>query len=339
MSKETSGRFFDTKRRAVIAGTGSYVPERILSNHELEKMVDTSDEWITTRTGIKERRIIADGQTTMTLGLQASLKAIEAAQIDPVDIDMIICGTATPEMVFPSTACFIQNELGNRHAGAFDLTAACSGFTYAMGLGASLIGAGQCDTVLAIGAEALSQIVNYEDRATCILFGDGAGAVVLKVEENTDRGIMYNCMHADGSGWTTINCKAYGSRYPVKRPLDNPADMYMMVNGRETYQVAVRQIVNQIVDGCNYFGISQSDIDLVIPHQMNARIIESVMKRLDLRDDQVFINIDKYGNTSAASIPLALDEAVRSGRANKGNLIALVAFGGGLTWGLNFIRL
>ncbi|MCF7957917.1 MAG: ketoacyl-ACP synthase III [Phycisphaerae bacterium] len=339
MTKDVKGRKFSQERRAVITGTGRALPEKILSNLDLEKMVDTSDEWITTRTGIKERRIASEGQTTASLGLEASRRALEMAGLDASDLDAIICGTVTPEMVFPATACFIQEGLGNTQCCAFDLTAACSGFTYAMGIAASFISSGQYDNVLVVGAEVLSNIVNYEDRTTCILFGDGAGAVLLQAKENTAKGVLYNSMHADGSGWKTLNCKAYGSRYPVTRELEDQGDLYMMVHGRGTYQTAVRRIVELIEEAYSQCGISNDDIALVIPHQMNARIIESVIKRLKLPKEKMFVNIEKYGNTSAASIPIALDEAIRDGHAKEGDLVVLVAFGGGLTWAVNLVQL
>lgn len=326
-------------RRAVIAGTGSAVPERVLSNADLEKMVDTSDEWITTRTGIKERRIISNGESTATLALQASRRALEQARITGDQLDLIICATITPEMVFPSTACFIQHGLEATGCCAFDLAAACSGLTYAVATAASMIETGQVNNALVLGAETLSTITNYQDRASCILFGDGAGAMVLRGESNTDRGLLYSSLHADGSGWRTLSCRAYGSRHPVGRALEDEADIYMEVRGRETYQLAVRRIVEMIEEAYRHQGISTDDIALIVPHQMNARIIESVIKRLRLPEEKMYVNIDRYGNTSSASIGIALDEAIQRGRAKQGDLIILVAFGAGLTWAVNLIRL
>jgi len=339
MTKLVKGRTFQETRRAVMTGTGSALPENVLNNDDLEKMVDTSDEWITTRTGIKERRIISDGQTTASLSIEAAGKALEMADLDADDLDLIICATITPEVVLPATACFIQNGLGNNHCCAFDLGAACSGFTYGISTGAAFIASGQCDNVLVIGAEVLSNITNYKDRATCILFGDGAGAAVLQAQKNTSHGVLYSSLHADGANWSTLVCKAYGSRYPIGKKLDNPDDIYIDINGRETYQLATRRIVELIREACRHCQISIEDIAMVIPHQMNIRIIESVIKRLKLPDEKMFVNIEKYGNTSAASIPIALDEAYRQGKVKKGDLIALVAFGGGLTWAVNLIRL
>ena len=327
------------KRRAVIAATGSAVPEKILDNADLEKMVDTSDEWITTRTGIKERRIISNGETTASLSLEAARKALNNSHINGEDIDIIICATITPEMVFPATACFIQDGLNNHSCCAFDLSAACSGYTYGIAVATSFIENGMYDNALVFGAETLSTITNYKDRATCILFGDGAGAVLLEAEENSDRGVLYSSMHADGHNWQTLNCQAYGSRNPVGKKLDDPNKAYIEIMGRETYQLAVRRIVEMVEESYDRCGVGNDDIALVVPHQMNARIIESVVKRLKLPEEKMFINIDRYGNTSSASIAIALDEAIRKGPLKKGDLVVLVSFGAGLTWGVNLIKL
>ena len=326
-------------RRAVVVGTGSTVPDKVLNNSDLEKMVDTSDEWITTRTGIKERRVISDGETTASLALQASKLALESAQVAADELDLIICTTITPEMVFPATACFIQHGLKNNHCCAFDLSAACSGYTYGIGMATGCIESGQFDTALVVGAETLSTITDYSERSSCILFGDGAGAMVLQGQGDSDRGVLYSSMHADGSGWETLSCRAYGSRHPVDKQLEDRTDVYMAIRGRETYQLAVRRIVELVNEACAACGVSLDEVKLVIPHQMNARIIESVVKRLRLPAEKMFVNIDKYGNTSSASIAIALDEAVRGGQAAEGDLIVLVAFGAGLTWAVNVVRL
>ncbi len=334
-----SEKIFTNQRKAIIASTGHAVPGKVLTNADLEKMVETSDEWITTRTGIKERRIIDDGQTTASLAIEASKVALADSGITASDLDLIICATITPEMVCPATACVVQDGLGGSHCAAFDLAAACSGFTYGVSTAASFIAAGHNENVLVIGAETLSTITNYEDRSSCILFGDGAGAVVLRAEENTDAGLLYSSMSADGSYWKTISCEAYGSKNPVSQKLEEDHLKYLVVNGRETYQVAVRTIVELIENALKACDIGLDDVASIIPHQMNARIIESVAKRLGVGEDKFFVNIDKYGNTSAASIPIALDEAIRNGHVNKGDLVVLVAFGGGITWGINLIRL
>lgn len=326
------------KWSAIIAGTGSALPEKLLTNDDLAKLVDTNDEWITARTGIKQRHIASDEETTADLATQAARKALEAAKIDVADVDMIIVGTITPEMVFPSTACFVQKELGAKNASAFDISAACSGFLYALSVGTEFIHSGNYKNILVIGAETLSKITNYEDRGSCILFGDGAGAVVLQRSENADKGVICNKLGSDGNGWTSLNCQAYGSKNPVSKPLEDESLKYMNINGREVYQLAVRNIV-ETVDAClEDAGITPADVKKFIPHQMNARIIESVAKRLDFSEDQIFINIDKIGNTSAASIPIALDECFRSGEIKAGDVIVLVAFGAGLTWAGSVIK-
>ena len=326
-------------RRAVIKATGSALPEKILDNFDLEKIVDTSDEWITTRTGIKQRRIITANETTATLAAAAARQTLQRAGLSPADLDLIICATITPEMVFPATACFVQDALQNKNCSAFDLTAACSGFIYAVAVASSMIQTHQVNNALVLGAETLSNITNYQDRASCILFGDGAGAALLQAAENTTRGVLYNSLHADGSGWETLSCRAYGSRFPASKKLDDPNSIYMDIRGRETYQLAVRRIVEMVEETYDRCGIGNDDIKLIIPHQMNARIIESAVKRLKLPEDKMYVNIDKYGNTSAASIAIALDEALQNGRLKEGDLIILVAFGAGLTWAVNLIRL
>ncbi len=325
---------------AVIAGTGSFVPEKILTNEDFTKIVETSDEWITTRTGIKERRIASEGQTTATLATEAARRALADAKMKAENLDIIIVATITPEMVFPSTACFVQAAIGATNAWAFDLCAACSGFVYGLAIAQQYIGSARYHSALVIGAETLTRITDYTDRASCILFGDGAGAAILKADNSSrSMGVMYSTAFSDGSGWTSLNCKAYGSRYSVGKPLPDPKMVYMTINGREVYHVAVRRIVelvNECLDKCD---LRVEDIAMFIPHQMNARIIESVGKRLHFTNEQIFVNIDRYGNTSAASIPIALDEARKTGRLKQGDIVLLVAFGGGLTWGANVIQL
>ncbi len=323
---------------AVIAGTGSALPEKILTNEDLAQMVDTNDEWITARTGIKERHIAAPEDTTATLATDAAKQALAAAGVDASQVGMIIVATVTPEMVFPSTACFVQKELGAIGVCAFDVTAACSGFLYALSIGTEFVKSGNYDNILVIGAETLSRITNYKDRASCILFGDGAGAVLLKRSEDLDKGILCNKMGADGRGWTSLNCQAYGSRNPVGKAVEDEAMLYMYINGREVYQLAVRNIVETVEECLHKAGVTSADVKKFIPHQMNARIIESVAKRLDFTDEQIFINIDKIGNTSSASIPIALDQCRRQGEIAAGDVVVLVAFGAGLTWGGSVVR-
>lgn len=323
---------------AVIAGTGSSVPEKILSNQDLEKMVDTSDEWISTRTGIKVRHICSEKDTTATLGAAAAKEALENAGVTAEQIDLIIVATITPEMVFPSTACFIQDAIGAVNSWAFDLCAACSGFVYALSVARQFISTGRYKHALIIGAETLSKITDYQDRNSCVLFGDGAGAVVLSQSEDVDKGVLYSNSSSDGSGWTSLNCMAYGSRNPASKPLDDPKMVYMNINGREIYHLAVRRIVEMVIDCLDKCDMTIQDVDMFIPHQMNARIIESVAKRLKMPDENVFIDIDKYGNTSAASIPIALDDCYKQGLIKEGDVVLLAAFGAGLTWGANLIR-
>jgi 3-oxoacyl-[acyl-carrier-protein] synthase-3 len=327
------------KRRAVLVGTGSYVPEKILTNEDLMKIVDTSDEWITTRTGIKTRHVVSDGETTATLAAEAARRALADAGMAAEELNMIVLGTITPEMVFPSTACFVQDMIGAKNAWAFDLSAACSGFVYGLSIAQQFVSSGMYKNALVIGAETLTRITNYEDRGSCILFGDGAGAVILQSASEGSQGVMYSTSFSDGSGWTSLNCPAYGSRNPVNKPLADPSMLYMSIDGRAVYQTAVRRIVELVNECMEKCDLAIEDIAMFIPHQMNARIIESVGKRLKFTDDRIFINIDKYGNTSAASIPIALDECRRAGKLKSGDIVLLVAFGGGLTWGANVIQI
>ena len=325
--------------RAIIAGTGSFAPKKTLSNDELAKMIDTTDEWITTRTGIKTRHIASDDESTATIATEAAKRALEDAKLPAKELELIIIATITPEMVFPSTACFVQQALGAKNAFAFDLSAACSGFVYSLEIVHQFISAGKYKNALIIGAETLSKITNYEDRTSCILFGDGAGAVVVKRAKDGQRGVIYSKLASDGGHWDALNCQAYGSRNPISQPLDDPAKKYMQINGREVYQLAVRRIVEMVTDCLDYCGLTVDDIKMVVSHQMNARIIESSAKRLKLPDEKVFLNISEYGNTSAASIPLAFDECRRGGHLERGDIVILVAFGAGLTWGANIIEM
>lgn len=330
----------DTNYNAIIAGTGIYIPARELTNADLTKLVDTSDEWITTRTGIKTRHIAAEGETTAFLAAGAAKEALTDAGVRAKDIDLILVTTATPEMVFPSTACFVQDAIGAKNAWAFDLSAACSGFVYGLSVAQQFVINGRYENILVIGAETLSRITDYKDRTSCILFGDGAGAVVVQKSENgtCPRGIIYSTSGADGSAWSALNCPAYGSRHPAGEPLEDPNLVYMQINGREVYQLAVRRIVEMVEDCMSHCNLSVDDVGMVIPHQMNARIIESCAKRLDLPNEKIYLNIQNYGNTSSASIPIALDECRKQGKINPGDVVILVAFGGGLTWGANVIE-
>jgi len=325
-------------RRAVITGYGSFAPEKILTNDDLGKMVDTSDEWIKTRTGIKSRHVSSDSETTALLATQAAKKALAQANLKADKLELIIVATITPEMVFPSTASFVQRTLGATNAWVFDLAAACSGFIYGLSIVQQFIENGQLENALVVGAETLTKITNYKDRTSCILFGDGAGAVVLERAADGQRGIIYSTMYSNGEKWDALNCQAYGSLYPSDKPLEDPNKIYMEIKGREVYQQAVRRIVESVTECLDKCELAIDDIAMVISHQMNARIIESAAKRLNLPDEKVFINIDEYGNTSAASVPIAFDECVRTGKIKRGDIVIFVAFGAGLTWGANVIE-
>ncbi|MGH7884212.1 MAG: beta-ketoacyl-ACP synthase III [Thermodesulfobacteriota bacterium] len=320
-----------------IIGTGSKAPDKILSNTDLEKMVETSDEWITARTGIKERRIAEDGVASSDMGYDASLKAIEAANIDPLELDVIIVGTVTPDYLMPSTGCLLQSKLGAKNAYGFDLTAGCSGFLFALHVGNGLIKSGSAKKILVVGTETLSRIMDYEDRSTCILFGDGAGAVVLS--QSDEPGIMSSCLSSDGDDWQLLYIPGGGSRIPASKESIENKDHYMKMNGRDVFKIAVKSMESATIKAIEEAGIKPEDIDLLIPHQANYRILDAVRRRLDLPEERLFSNVDKYGNTSSASVPLALDEAVRSGRAKKGDIILFTVFGGGFTWGATVVRL
>jgi 3-oxoacyl-[acyl-carrier-protein] synthase-3 len=279
-------------------------------------MVDTSDEWITTRTGIKVRHITTDDESTAFLATEAAKKALAETNLDPKDVELIIVATITPEMVFPSTASFVQRDLKANKAWVFDLAAACSGFVYGLSIVQQFIESGRLNNALVIGAETLTKITDWTDR----------------------KGILYSTMHSDGNRWDALNCQAYGSRYPVNKKLDDPKKIYMQIKGREVYQQAIRRIVETVNSCLHACDLTIDDITMLVSHQMNARIIESAAKRLKLPGEKVFINISEYGNTSAASVPIAFDDCVRKGRIKRGDIVILVAFGAGLTWGANVIE-
>ena len=323
---------------AIITGTGSALPEKRLTNDDLSKMVDTNDEWIVQRTGIRERRIAGPGESTATLATAAARRALESAGIEAKDLDLIICGTISPEMTFPSTACFVAAALGLTSTPAFDVTAACSGFIYTLETAACFIKAGRYKNVLAIGAETLSRLTDYKDRGSCILFGDGAGAVVLQRSNETNRGVIYSSLHADGNGWEMLYC-APGSRHPADEAMLASGNQYMKIKGREVYKFAVLRFEELIEDAMRKCELTADSIKLIVPHQVNKRIIDSAMEKLGLGPEKAYVNIDKYGNTSAASIPIALDEAWRAGKIVKGDVIVLVAFGAGRTWANAVIRM
>ena len=317
-----------------IAGTGSYLPEKVVTNDDLSKVVDTSDEWIRTRTGIRQRHVAADGQTSSDMGHQAALKAIEAAGIDPSGIDLIVVGTTTPDYVFPSTACLIQQKLGIPGCPAFDVNAACSGFLFALSVADQFIRTGSARTVLVVGVETLTRMVDWTDRTTCVLFGDGAGAVVLKADADT--GILSTHLHADGNKRDLLCCPV-GVSAGFDNSLPN-AGVRITMAGNEVFKHAVKALDSVVDEALEANGLDKSNLDWLIPHQANLRIIEATAKRLDMSMDQVIVTVDKHGNTSSGSVPLALDTAIRSGRVERGQLLLLEAFGGGFTWGSVLLR-
>lgn len=318
-------------RAAGITGTGRAIPEKILTNADLEKMVDTSDEWIRTRTGIRERRIAEGNIASSDLGLEAARKAIEDAGISPSEIDLIIVATITPDMAFPATACIIQDKLGAVNAAAFDLSAGCSGFVYALDMAASRVMAGLDNTVLVVGTDTLSKITDFTDRSTCVLFGDGAGAAVVQPVED-GYGILASYLGADGSMGHTLSLPAGGSRKPATEDTVRMREHFICMSGNEVFKFAVRIMAEASLEVLRRANLEPDDIDLFIPHQANIRIIDAAAKRLDLPKEKIFVNVDRYGNTSAASVPIALDEAVEEGLVKRGDNLVLVGFGAGLTW-------
>ncbi len=321
--------------RSRIVGTGSYVPPKILTNLALEEFVDTTNDWITTRTGIKERRI-ADHETTSEVATKAARNALKASSISPQQIDLVIVATVTPDMFFPSTACFVQSNLNiNSGTPAFDISAACSGFLYALDVADKYIKTGAAKNVLVIGVDLFSRIVDWEDRSTCVLFGDGAGAVILSAVKGK-RGILSTHIHSNGKYRKMLYTPSgLSSNAPGKK---TRVDSYLRMSGNETFKVAVRMMGEACTEAMQHNNITADDISLLIPHQANMRIIKAIRDRLGLSDEKIYTNVDKYGNTSAASIPLALDEVVKSGRAVANDLILFVAFGGGFTWASSLIR-
>jgi 3-oxoacyl-[acyl-carrier-protein] synthase-3 len=321
-----------------IAGTGASVPDRVLTNADLERIVSTSDEWIVTRTGISERRIATDSQATSDLAERAAARALEAAAVDPIDVELIVVSTVTPDTFFPSTGCILQDRLGASHAAAFDLSAACSGFIYGLSVADAYLRAGLMRNILVIGAETLSKVVDWSDRGTCVLFADGAGAALVQRTTGDSR-ILSTHLFADGSKGKQLIIPGGGSRHPVsQKVLDENLVKIKMANGNEVFKVAVRSMEDAALAALKANGAEVTDIDLFVPHQANARIINAVAQRLGVPKERIVVNIDRFGNTSAASIPIALDEAVRAGRLKSGDLLLLAAFGGGLTWGSALIR-
>ncbi len=324
-------------RTCSIISVGSYVPDRILSNADLEEMVDTTDEWIQTRTGIKERRIAATHQATSDLAANAALIALERGKIKPEEIDLIIMATITPDMPFPSTACLVQEKIGATKAAAFDIQAACSGFIFALEIGQQFIMSRTYDTILVIGAEKLSSIINWNDRNTCVLFGDGAGAAILRNRPDA-HGLLTACMGSDGGRAGLLCMPGGGSSFPSTHDTVASGLHFLRMDGKETYKNAVTAMQAAATEALRRCELDITDIDCIIPHQANLRIIDAVAERLGAKPSQLFVNLDKHGNTSAASVAIALDEAVQTKRIQSGDLVLMIVFGAGLTWGAAIIE-
>lgn len=323
--------------RARILGTGHAVPDKVLTNKDFERMVDTSDEWIRARTGIRERRIAAENEALSDFAIPAARSALEMAGLPGSDVDLVIVATVTPDTSFPATSTQVQDAIGAKNAAAFDLSAACTGFIYGLGVAQSMMQAGAIKTAVVVGGEMLSKIVDYTERSTAVLFGDGAGAAVLKAQDN-DHGVLSVAMHSDGSLGDLINRPGGGSRYPINEASANGHLGYIRMRGNETFKVAVRSLAdvsNEVLSNCD---VEPREVDWFIPHQANQRIIDAVGQRLDIREGHTYVNVDRFGNTSAASIPIALDELNRAGKIDEGQLVLLSAFGSGLTWGASLIR-
>ncbi|HZE88353.1 MAG TPA: beta-ketoacyl-ACP synthase III [Verrucomicrobiae bacterium] len=323
---------------AVIRGTGSSLPEKVVTNFDLEKLVETSDEWIATRTGIRERRVAREGETMSQFAVQASVRALEMANTPAAAIDLIICATVTPDMPIPSTACIIQHRLGATRAAAFDLSAGCSGFTYALSIADQFIRSGTYRNVLVIGAELLTKYLDWSDRTTCILFADGAGAVVLTGEETDGRGIVATAIHADGSMADYITLPGGGTLHPPTAESVRSGLHFIRMKGNETFKLAVRSIEEVCREVLAAAGVTAAEVDLFVPHQANRRIIDAVGSRLGMPPEKVYLNIERTGNTSSASIPIALDEANRKNLVHPGDRVLFAAFGAGLTWGAALVR-
>lgn len=322
---------------AVIVGTGMSVPDRVLSNLDLEKMVDTSDEWITTRTGIRERRISEEGEPLSKFAVEAGRRALESAGMDPSEIDLIILATVTADMPIPATACTVQHQLGCNKAASFDMQAGCTGFIYAQSVAKQFLLTGSSRNVLVIGGEMLSKYVDWDDRATCVLFADGAGAVVMSTGEEP-RGVLASALHADGSMVDFLCMPGGGSLHPPRQEMLDERLHFIRMRGNETFKVAVRSMSEVCREVLEKAGLEPGDVDWLVPHQANLRIIKAVGSRLRIPEERCYINIEHYGNTSAASIPIALDEGVRSGKIKRNDIVLMTAFGAGLTWGGSVVR-
>jgi 3-oxoacyl-[acyl-carrier-protein] synthase-3 len=324
-------------KNAVITGWGFYAPSRVVTNFDMEKIVETSDEWITSRTGIKERRFASDGEGTATMSTRAARTALERAKLRPQDVQLIIVGTCSPDYIFPATACLVQSELGATRAGAFDVEAACTSFVTALGVARGMISSGTVENALVIGAETLSRFLNFKDRTTCVLFGDGAGAVVVEAS-NASVGVESVVLHSEGSKGEMLMLPAGGTKIPASKETIEQGKHFITMQGGEVFKLAVKSMADAAEEAIRDAGVGLDDIALMIPHQANIRIIEGVAKRLHFPMERVFVNIQRYGNTSAASIPIAIAEAEAQGRLRRGDKVLLVAFGGGFTWGASVLE-
>ena len=327
-----------TKKRARISALGMYVPERRMTNDDLAQIVDTSDQWIRERSGIHERRFVAEGEANSDLSVKAIENAFEGRDFRPEEIDLIVVATVTPDMMFPSTACIVQDKIGAKNAWSFDLSGACSGFLYAMATGAQFVETGMCKKVLVVGTDVMSSILNFEDRTTCVLFGDGAGAVLLEPTEEEDCGILDFMLHSDGAGGKYLYMPGGGSLHPTSHETVDKKMHYVHQDGRNVFKFAVKlisEVSNKILERN---GFAAEDVALYVPHQANLRIIQSSLERLKLRPEQVAISIDQYANTTAATIPIGLSEAYQQERIKKGDLVLLASFGAGFTWGSVLLR-
>lgn len=331
-------RHIAPKLRAAIGGVGTYLPERVLRNEDLESLVDTTNEWIVERTGILERRIAAADETTSTMAAKAAIAACDSAGIDPVDVEMVIVATVTPDHLFPSTACLVQAQIGAKKAACFDVNAACTGFMYATSTATAFISSGMYRNVLVIGAETLSRFVNYHDRATCILFGDGAGAVFMQPSTG-GQGVAYCSLGADGVRADLLQIPGGGSKIPPSTAMIEAGLQYMQLEGGRVFRFATEMLIKVIREAMETCGLSREDVGLVVPHQVNRRIIDAAMRKLGMSEDRWAINIDRYGNTSAASIPIAMAEAFEQGRLAPGTNVILAGVGAGLTWGATVIKM
>jgi 3-oxoacyl-[acyl-carrier-protein] synthase-3 len=324
-------------KKAKITGVSHWVPEKVLTNHDLEKMVDTNDEWIRTRTGIRERRILEDGKATSDMGVEAVKLLCEQRGIDPLEIDAIIVATVTPDMFFPNAGNLIQAKIGAKNAMSFDILAACSGFVYALSVGAQYINTGTYKKVVVVGADKMSSIVDYTDRNTCILFGDAAGAVLLEPTEDENEAIIDFSLHSDGLGTEALHMLGGGSLHPATQETVAKRMHYVYQDGRTVFKSAVKKMADVSVDLLHKHGYSGEDLKLFVPHQANLRIIDAAVKRLKINPEKAVINIDKYGNTTAATIPMALSEAYQDGRVKRGDLVVFCTFGGGYTWACSLL--